>query len=79
MNHLDEKYYEFIIVQNYIADCVIWVSKEKGVTEDEMVGQHHQLDGHRFGWTLGVGDGQRGLVCCGSLGRKELDTTERLN
>ena len=38
MNHLDEKYYEFIIVQNYIADCVIWVSKEKGATEDEMVG-----------------------------------------
>ena len=35
---LDEKYYEFIIVQNYIADCVIWVSKEKGATEDEMVG-----------------------------------------
>ena len=38
-----------------------------------------QLDGHGFGWTMGVGDGQGGLVCCGSWGRKESDTTERLN
>ena len=44
-----------------------------------MVGRHHQLDGSGFGWTLGVGDGQGGLVCCGSWGRKESDTTERLN
>ena len=51
----------------------------KGTTEDEMVGWHHQLNGHGFGWTLGVGDGQGGLACCGSWGRKELDTTERLN
>ena len=49
------------------------------MTEDEMAGWHHQLDGHGFGWTLGVGDGQRGLACCGSWGRKELDRTERLN
>ena len=40
--------------------------EEKGTTEDEMVGWHHQLKGHGFGWTLGVGDGQGGLVCCGS-------------
>ena len=46
--------------------------------EDEMVGWHHQLNGHGFGWTLGVGDGQEGLVC-GSWSRKESDTTERLN
>ena len=46
--------------------------------EDEMVGWHHQLDGHGFGWTLGVGDGQGGLACCGSWCHKELDTTERL-
>ena len=46
------------------------------ITEDEMVGWHHRLDGHGFGWTLGVGDGQGGLVCCGSWGRKESDTTE---
>ena len=56
-----------------------WRQEEKGVTEDEMVGWHHQLDGHGFGWTLGVGDGQGGLVCWGSLGRKESDTTECLN
>ena len=47
--------------------------------EDEMVGWHHQLNGHGFGWTPRVGDGQRGLACCGSRGHKELDTTERLN
>ena len=56
-----------------------WGQKEKGITEDEMVGWHHQLNGHGFGWTPGVGDGQGGLVCCGSWGRKESDTTEQLN
>ena len=40
--------------------------KEKGMTEDEMVGWHHQVTGHGFGWTLGVGDGQGGLACCSS-------------
>ena len=49
------------------------------MTEDEMVGWHHQLNGHRFGWTLGVGNGQGGLACCGSWGRKESDMTEQLN
>ena len=49
------------------------------MTEDEMVGWHHQLDGHGFGWTPAVGDGQGGLVCCGSWDHKELDTTEQLN
>ena len=38
------------------------------MAEDEMVRWHHRLNGHRFGWTLGVGDGQGGLVCCGSWG-----------
>ena len=56
-----------------------WGREEKETTEDEMVGWHHQLDGHGFGWTPGVGDGQGGLACCGPWGRKELDTTERLN
>ena len=56
-----------------------WGQEEKGTTEDEMVGSHHQLDGHGFGWTLVVGDGQGGLVCWGSWGRKESDTTEQLN
>ena len=48
--------------------------EEKGMTEDEMVGWHHWFNGHGFEWTLGVGDGQGGLVCC-----KESDTTEHLN
>ena len=48
------------------------------MTEDEMVQWHHRLNGHGVGWTLGVGDGQGGLACCGSCGRKELDTTEPL-
>ena len=56
-----------------------WEQEEKGTTEDEMVGWHHQLNGHGFGWTLGVGDGQGGLVCCDSWGCQQLDTTERLN
>ena len=53
--------------------------EEKGMTEDEMAGWHHWLDGHEFEWTLGVGDGQGDLECCDSGGRKELDTTEWLN
>ena len=47
--------------------------------EDEMAGWHHRLDGRESEWTPGVGDGQGGLVCCDSWGRKESDTTERLN
>ena len=43
-----------------------------------MAGWHHRLDGHEFGQTPGVGDGQGGLACCDSWGRKESDTTERL-
>ena len=56
-----------------------WGQEEKGTTEDEMVGWHHWLNGHGFGWTLGVGDGQRDLACCGLWGGKESDTTEQLN
>ena len=56
-----------------------WGQVEKGTTGDEMVGWHHQLNGHGFGWTLGVGDGQGGLECCSPWGRKESDTTEWLN
>ena len=52
--------------------------QEKGMTEDEMAGWHHQLDGRESEWTPGVGDGQGGLACCDSWGRKESDTTERL-
>ena len=53
--------------------------EEKGTTEDEMVGWHHQLNGHKFEQTLGDGEGQGSLVCCRPWGGKESDTTERLN
>ena len=56
-----------------------WGQEEKGTTEDEMVGWHHQLDRYEFEWTLGVGDRQGGLACCDSWGLKELDVTEWLN
>ena len=49
------------------------------MTEDEMVGWHHQLDGQEFDQASGVGEGQGGLACCSPWDRKELDTTERLN
>ena len=56
-----------------------WGQEEKGTTEDEIAGWHHRLDGHEFEWAPGVGDGQGGLACCNSWGRKESDTTEQLN
>jgi len=55
-----------------------WGQEEKGMTEDEMAGWHHWLDGRESEWTPGVGDGQGGLVCCDSWGCKKSDTTERL-
>ena len=52
--------------------------EEKGTTEAEMAGWHHWLDGRESEWTPGIGDGQGGLACCNSWGRKESDTTEWL-
>ena len=56
-----------------------WRQEKKGTTEDEMVGWHHLFNGHEFEQTLGVGDGQGGLVCCSTWGLKETDMTEQLN
>ena len=56
-----------------------WGQEEKGMTQDEMAGWHHRLNGHESEWTPGVGEGQGGLPCCDSRGRKESDTTELLN
>ena len=56
-----------------------WRWEKKGMTEDEMVGWHHQCDGHEFEQAPGVGDGQGSLACCNPWGRKESDMTERLN
>ena len=53
--------------------------EEKGTTEDEMVGWHHQLNGYECEQALGVGDGQGSRACCSPWGHKELDMTERLN
>ena len=55
-----------------------WGQEEKGMTEDEMVGWHHWLNGHEFGQTLGDGGGQAGLVCCSPWCHEELDMTEKL-
>ena len=71
-----------------VKNCLIWKDpdagkdwrqEEKGMIEDEMIGWHHQLSEHGFGWTPGVGDGQGGLASCGLWGCKELDRTEWLN
>ena len=56
-----------------------WVQEEKGMTEDEMAGWHHRVNGHEFGWTPGVSNGQGDLVYWDSWGCKELYTTEWLN
>ena len=55
-----------------------WGQEEKGMTEDEMAGWHHRLDGHESEWTLGVGDGQGGLACCDSWGRTRLSNWTEL-
>ena len=56
-----------------------WGQEEKGTTEDEMLGWHHQLNGHESEQALGEGEGQGSLVCCSPWGRKESDTTEQVN
>ena len=56
-----------------------WRQEEKGMTEDEMVGWHHGLNGHKLGQTAGVSEGQRGLVCCSPWGCKELGMIWRLD
>ena len=56
-----------------------WRREEEGMTEDEMVGWHHWLNGHEFEQAPGVGDGQGSLACCSPWGAKESDMTEWLN
>ena len=71
----------------YVKRCLIgkdsdagrdWGQEEKGTTQDKMAGWQHGLDGRASEWTPGVGDGQGGLACCNSWGRKESDPTEWL-
>ena len=73
---LDAKYWLIWKDPDAVRD---WGQEEKGMTENEIPGWYYLLDGHEFEWTPGVGDGQGGLACCYSLGRKEPDTTEWLN
>ena len=67
------------LIRKYPDAWKNWRQEEKGTTEHEMVGWHHQFNGHEFESTLGVGDGQGGLACCSPWGREELDTSEHLN
>ena len=62
-----------------IRPALAQLKEEKGTTEDEMVGWHHRLNGHGFGWTPRVSGGQGGLTCFSSWCRKVSDMTERLN
>ena len=83
MLKLNLQYFDHLMLRTDSLGKVLMLGEiegwRKGMTEDEMVGWHHRLNGHLFGWTLGVGDGQGGLACFSSWGRKESDTTERLN
>ena len=84
MLKLKLQYFGHLIRRTHSLERTLMLGKiegrrRRGMTEDEMVGWHHRLNGHEFGWTPGVGDGQQGLVCYSPWGRKELDTTEQLN
>ena len=76
---LYDMWVEVNFLEFYKPECdLVW----EGICKYKFLsgyGWHHQLNGHGFEWTLGVGDGQGGLVCCSSWGRKELDTTEWLS
>ena len=76
------QYFDHLMRRADSSEKTMMLEKTEGrrrEQQDEMVGWHHQLNGHVFGWTPGVGDGQGGLACCGLWGHKEWDTTERLN
>ena len=74
-----EQYFDHLMQRADSLDVGKDWRQEKRTTEGEIVGWHHRINGHEFEWTLGVGDGQGGLACCGSWGHKESDTIERLN
>ena len=67
------------LIGKYSDAGKVWRQEVKEMTEDKMVGWHHQLVGHEFEHTLGVGDGQGSLACCSPWGRKESDTSKSLN
>ena len=83
MLKLKLKYFGHLMLRAESLEKTLMLGKIEGRRkrggQDEMVGWHHQFNGHGSGWTLGVGDEEGGLVCCGSWGCKELDTNEQLN
>ena len=82
MLKLKLQYYGHLVQRADSLENTLMLGKIEGERrgrQDEMVGWDHRLNGHEFKWTLGVGDGQGGLVRCGSWGHKESDTTEQLN
>ena len=83
MLKLKLQYFGYLMQRADLLEKTLMLGKIEGRRrrgrQDEMAGWHHRLDGHEFEWTPGVGDGQGGLVCCNSWGRKESDTTEWLN
>ena len=80
MLKLKLQYYDHLMRRANSLEKTLMLERLKaegdGTTEGEMVGRHHQLNGHWFEQALGVGDGQGGLVCCSPWGCKESDTTE---
>ena len=81
MLKLKLQYFDHLIWRTDSLEKTLMLGRweEKGTTEDEMVGWCHRLNGHGFGWTPGVGDGQGSLVCCSPWGHKESGMIERLN
>ena len=84
MLRLNSQYFGHLMLRTDSLEKTLMLGKtegerRRGRQEDEMVGWHHQLDGHEFEQALGVGDGQRSLAYYSPWGRKEVDTTERLN
>ena len=83
MLKLKLQYFGHLMRRNDSLEKTLMLGKIEGrkrrVTEDEVVGWHHRLDGHEFEQVSGVGDGQGSLTYCSGWGHKELDTTEELN
>ena len=83
MLKLKLQYFGHLMWRTFSCEKTLMLGKTEGRRrrgrEDEMVGCHHQHNGHGFGWALGVGDGQWGLACCSPWGHKESDSTEQLN
>ena len=81
MLRLKLQYFGHLMQRTDLLEKTLMLGKSEGkwVTEDEMVGWHHRLDGHKFEQAPGVGDGQGGLACCSPWDCKLSDKTDRLH